>query len=92
MRPGVGKRRVLTVCNKGDMGFWHSLISGRTHEGDLRREASQSPVRAGREAIGSLSKLGDLHRGASQAGEPQPGTTSSVHRVRPEAEAGSASG
>ena len=26
MRPGVGKIRVLTVCNKGDMGFWHSLI------------------------------------------------------------------
>ena len=26
MQPGVGKIRVLTVCDKGDMGFWHTLI------------------------------------------------------------------
>ena len=40
MRPGVGTTRVLTVCNKGDMGFWHSpiysMINNADREGVIR--------------------------------------------------------
>ena len=40
MRPGVGTTRVVTVYNKGDMGFWHShiysMINNADREGVIR--------------------------------------------------------